>query len=231
MKAHARADAVKYLATVDCHSYPEAEAALICALRTDRSECVRYDPAFALSKGCCCTDKTVEALRIGAAGSSRDGNPGERSMRVRLTAYNALNHCLCNCEGELLNQRTWEGRPETPEQPLGQTGSATLPAYYERLSERPAQEILIAAHRTVAALQPRDQTSGAAMPDTGPPSRRNVAEVMLASSPTAQPEMNNVQPPVQRDLPRPLPEVVPARVELRRLPNDNPEPVYLGSER
>ena len=63
MAAHARCDAVKYLATVDCHWYPEAEAALICALRTDRSECVRYEAAVALNNGCCCTKKTVEALR------------------------------------------------------------------------------------------------------------------------------------------------------------------------
>ena len=40
-QAKARAEAVRYLATVPCHYYPEAEVALITALRTDRSDCVR----------------------------------------------------------------------------------------------------------------------------------------------------------------------------------------------
>ncbi|HTN74609.1 MAG TPA: hypothetical protein VL096_05160, partial [Pirellulaceae bacterium] len=34
--------AVRFLGTIDCHWYPEAEAALVAALRADRSECVRF---------------------------------------------------------------------------------------------------------------------------------------------------------------------------------------------
>src|SRR2546425_250805 len=60
--AKARRTAVKYLATVDCHYYPEAEAALIAALRADRNECVRLEAALALGGGCCCTRNAAQAL-------------------------------------------------------------------------------------------------------------------------------------------------------------------------
>src|SRR5262245_7073449 len=62
--AKARRAAVRYLGTVDCHYWPEAEDALIGGLRMDRNECVRYEAALALGNGCCCTKKTIEALNI-----------------------------------------------------------------------------------------------------------------------------------------------------------------------
>jgi len=51
-QAKVRVAAVKYLGTVQCHYYPEAEAALIASLRADRSECVRLAAAQALASGC-----------------------------------------------------------------------------------------------------------------------------------------------------------------------------------
>jgi hypothetical protein len=88
--APARRAAIQYLATVKCHYFPEAEAALIAALRCDRNEVVRYEAAQALAKGCCCTSKTVEALQLVVTGSERDGNPAETSERVRAAALVAL---------------------------------------------------------------------------------------------------------------------------------------------
>lgn len=91
--AKARRADVRYLGTVDCSRYPEAEGALINALRTDRNECVRLEAAIVLGSGCCCTKKTVEALRLTASGSDKDGNPKESSPRVRCAAADSLGTC------------------------------------------------------------------------------------------------------------------------------------------
>ena len=50
-----RLAAIQYLATVDCHWYPEALTQLTLALRTDRSECVRFEAAKILTGCGCCT--------------------------------------------------------------------------------------------------------------------------------------------------------------------------------
>jgi hypothetical protein len=91
--AKARREAVRYLGTVDCRYYPEASAALATALRTDPSECVRYEAALALNRSCCCTQKTVAALKAAASGGSDDQNPPECSERVRAAAESALMRC------------------------------------------------------------------------------------------------------------------------------------------
>ena len=87
-----RAD-VRFLGTVDCSRFPEAEKALINALRTDRNECVRLEAAMVLGHGCCCTKAVVNALQLTATGSDKDGNPKERSQRVRDAATCSLNAC------------------------------------------------------------------------------------------------------------------------------------------
>ncbi len=101
--AEERIKAVKYLATLDCHYWPEAEEALIGALRADRNECVRYEAAVALLNGCCCTCKVTVALSIAVSCSDADGNPSERSARVRAVAAHALDRCLSSacCAPEL----------------------------------------------------------------------------------------------------------------------------------
>lgn len=93
-EAAARRAAVRYLSTVSCHYWPEAEAALIVALRDDRNECVRYEAALALLNGCCCTEKTIEALNIVVSGSEKDGKPSELSDRVKAASFGALQRCL-----------------------------------------------------------------------------------------------------------------------------------------
>jgi hypothetical protein len=94
-EAHAkeRRANVRYLGTVDCSRYPEAEKALINALRTDRNECVRWEAAIVLGHGCCCTRKTIEALKMAASASDKDNNPKESSERVRAAAEVSLNAC------------------------------------------------------------------------------------------------------------------------------------------
>lgn len=92
--AKQRVAAVEYLATVDCHYWPDVEEAIIASLRTDRNECVRYAAAKALITGCCCGKKTIEALRIVVDRSESDGNPSENSDRVVAAACLALQRCL-----------------------------------------------------------------------------------------------------------------------------------------
>lgn len=107
-EAKARRADVRYLGTVDCNRYPEAEKALIKALRTDRNECVRWEAALALGNGCCCTKLTVEALMLTANASDKDGNPVETSPRVRHAAAYALSNC---------QTRPIDMTPEPPERP------------------------------------------------------------------------------------------------------------------
>jgi hypothetical protein len=95
--AEERMKAVKYLGTLDCHYWPEAEEALIAALRADRNECVRYEAAVALAKGCCCTCKVIVALSHVVSCSDADGHPYEKSARVRAVAAHALDRCMANC--------------------------------------------------------------------------------------------------------------------------------------
>ena len=99
--AEKRMEAVQYLGTVDCHYWPEAEDALIGALRGDRNECVRLAAAQVLLNGCCCTKKVIKALTEAANGSDCDGFPSEKSCRVRAAAQTALEKCLaCFCDQE-----------------------------------------------------------------------------------------------------------------------------------
>jgi hypothetical protein len=120
------------------------------------------EAALALGRGCCCTKSTVEALRIAASGSSRDGNPGERCARVRWAALDGLQNCLCNC-GETLPDAPYEGRPENPPEPLApgeaseDVAEATirLQPYYMQLAQRPASEVLREARATVALASPQ----------------------------------------------------------------------------
>jgi hypothetical protein len=94
LEAQMRRDKVRFLGTVDCRYYPDAIVALTAALRTDGSECVRYEAALALGHGCCCNQKTIDALDASVSGTEKDGNPAERSVRVRCAAAIALERCL-----------------------------------------------------------------------------------------------------------------------------------------
>jgi hypothetical protein len=94
LEAKMRQEKVRFLGTVDCRYYPDAIGALTAALRTDGSECVRHEAALALGHGCCCNQKTIDALDASVSGTEKDGNPAERSTRVRCAAAIALERCL-----------------------------------------------------------------------------------------------------------------------------------------
>jgi hypothetical protein len=92
--AKKRRAAVRYLGTVDCNFWPEARDALVNSLRADKNECVRFEAAMALSRGCCCNRATILALTYTVSGSTADGNPAESCERVKMAASMALAHCL-----------------------------------------------------------------------------------------------------------------------------------------
>ncbi|MCI0460441.1 MAG: hypothetical protein L0Z62_26100 [Gemmataceae bacterium] len=146
---------VRYLGTVDCRYWPEAEEALINALRADRNECVRLEAAWSLNRGCCCTRKTIEALAITVSGSERDGNPPEVSPRVRAAAHEALTNCLT-----ALAEPIHEG-PLPAEEPIGppkerpKDGSVQTPTdYYKRISQLPMKKVAESAHKVVMQVNP-----------------------------------------------------------------------------
>lgn len=115
--AAARRAAVRYLGTADCHRWPEAEAALINALRADPNECVRWQAAMSLGSGCCCTKRVIKALTLTVSCSNADGNPVETSWRVKGAAYAALQHCV-SCYRDLPPPAPPEAsRPEAPPPP------------------------------------------------------------------------------------------------------------------
>lgn len=89
-----RVKAVKELGTADCHYWPEAEDALVAALRTDRNEWVRLAAAETLGMGCCCTKKTIIALTNACTCSNADGAPAEKSPKVVAAACASLEKCL-----------------------------------------------------------------------------------------------------------------------------------------
>jgi hypothetical protein len=92
-EAKARREAVRYLSTVDCHWFPDAQDALIKSLRKDSNECVRWEAAWGLGRGCCCTKKIIVALTDTVSGGDKLGFK-ETSLRVRAAAAASLEHCL-----------------------------------------------------------------------------------------------------------------------------------------
>jgi hypothetical protein len=160
-QAALRREAVRFLGTIDCHWYPEAEAGLIAALRIDRVECVRYEAACSLARGCCCTKATIEALTICVAGSDRDGNPSENSLRVQLKALEALQHCVGDFQGEAGEQA--QPRPEYPAsretaaEPEKITGLPDIPFtdYYQKVRAASRDEILANAKRVADTASQR----------------------------------------------------------------------------
>jgi len=113
LQAPKRLAAIQELAKVDCHWYPEAQHHLVTALRTDRDECVRFEAAKILSNCKCSSDLVIHALRICVAGTSADGNPAERSLRIRNQAALALECCLSN-RHQPSDQDAPDLRPEYP---------------------------------------------------------------------------------------------------------------------
>jgi hypothetical protein len=166
--AAARRAAVRYLATVDCHWWPEAQDALINALRADRNECVRWEAAVALGSGCCCTPKTIAAMTISVNGTDEDGNPAETSERVRGAAHASLQNCLSRFPVSA------EPAPETPPEPIKEpkSGAGAKPAktpvvpaaYYKQVQSKGLAPALVRARQSVASSPVAAVAVGASRP-------------------------------------------------------------------
>jgi hypothetical protein len=192
-EAKARQAAVRYLGTVDCHWWPDAEAALIVALRADRNECVRYEAALALSRGCCCTKAVIAALTICVAGTEVDANPSENSERVRIQAEIALTQCLARVVTVVEPEKEKPPIEKPPERPperlpppqAAATGdSVQLAAYYVKEKSRPKAQILEEARRAL------EGASNRAVPSTSVPTgTRSLAQIWArANAPSSGPE-------------------------------------------
>jgi hypothetical protein len=108
---------------------------------------------MALGSGCCCTKKTIAGLTHCVSGEGKDGNPPERSMRVKVAAMEALEHCL-SCFEEKVEQKK---EPEPSRPPERVTPPAPMPMpentvrltnYYDRI-EAKSESVIIAEGRLV----------------------------------------------------------------------------------
>jgi hypothetical protein len=127
-----------------------------------------------LAQGCCCTKKTIKALKIVLSGSQEDGNPKETSCRVQVEALIALEHCLAMCGDLALPQRPEVPtpmprgesiptpipqpiRPEAPQDPHDAPASSTSTtrqvAYYEAVEKESIESLLADARRLVASAK------------------------------------------------------------------------------
>lgn len=186
-EAGKRREAVRFLGTIDCHWYPEAEAGLVAALRIDRSECVRYEAARSLARGCCCTKTTIEALSICVAGDDRDGNPAENSLRVQLMALEALSRCMSHYQGgageEALPRPEHPASKEVAASPAAEKVTDLPPvhftAYYQKVRAATKEEVFASAQRTMEKATQRQ----VAMPQQ-PRRYNNVYEIWVGSDKT-----------------------------------------------
>ncbi len=200
-EAKARVAAVKYLGTVSCHYWPEAQDALIQALRKDRNECVRWQAAISLGSGCCCTKKTIKALAITVSGSDEDGQPAELSERVKAAAEAALYHCLdCFTETVPAPEKKKEEKrvepapaPEPVPKPVaGQTpqsgavpGFATADtdvrwvAFSRKVDQQPTAEVVAEARRLLAR-----RTQAPPPPSTVPPGSHGLVDIIVYAAET-----------------------------------------------
>ncbi len=175
----ARCAALRYLATMPCHHDPEAEAALIAALRGDRNEQVRLDAAQALATCCCCTPKTMAALLLAANGGGDDGNPTETSERVKAAANTALRHYAQRG----FNVSLPDNLPPLAQQPLAEQPPAERPLAEQPLAEQPKES------KTPAALQLTGYTSPLPIPAMAPSGPATAAELRFAEQAGTRPHV------------------------------------------
>jgi hypothetical protein len=177
-QAKPRQAAVRYLATVDCHYYPEAETGLIAALRADRCESVRYEAAQAMATCRGTTSAMLEALQVASMGAETDGNPAETSERVRTAARNALNRALSSN----MNMYPYAPPPQMAMMECYPPEYGFLPVAYPMpiypLAVQPVQPVSpeeIATAATVG-LAPRPQTPPIITSATNPNNSRSLIE-------------------------------------------------------
>jgi hypothetical protein len=222
--AKARRAAVRYLGTVDCKRFPEAEAALINALLADTNECVRWEAAQALGRGCCCTKKTVQALMQVVSGKA-ENDPPETSERVRCAAAAALERCLARC-GEGLREPP--RRPENPVPPERPAEAGPRPEPIPTPSPNPAGDaqgdnnsFVDQARRVLAEYRMR--TQGVPRTTCTMPGNSVVSDVPQ-ETPADEDPPQPVSPQIAPDLPEPpdpdAPFDAPTITTLPRTPAD-----------
>jgi len=156
----ARRQAIRYLGTVDCNWWPEAEDALCNALLKDRSECVRWEAALALQKGCCCTEGVLKALAACVSGTSR---PAENSERVKAAAVVALSRCCAVVVPSSGEPQKLEEKREEKKAGLDSVEGSKL------AKTTPRDEALERARQVLARVASADPNAGGlAMPVTSP---------------------------------------------------------------
>lgn len=223
MEMPARRKAVQCLARVDCHWFPEAEAALITALRADVNECVRLEAAMVLGNGCCCTKRIIEALTITVTGSKKDGNPSENSERVKSAALGSLLHCLSCYVEEVEEQPRPEkppdkappGKPPAEKPPVAgfKIDGSHLTYYYEEIKNTPPARILENSRKVAVAANTLAPAGIAANPVISSTNNgRNVMQLWMSAQngaispiPAREPVTNTlaVAAPPQRIAPVP----------------------------
>jgi hypothetical protein len=236
-EAKARRNAVRLLGTVDCRYYADAPDKLIAALRTDGVECVRLEAAWALGSGCCCQPKVIDALDITVAGLETDGNPAERSPRVRDAAAAALEHCLAcappappadvlpvpeGTDGERPKKKTpvLELGME-PEKKIPPADVAAEPA--KNSSRIPSRELLERARATLA-LYHAQHPNGMTPPQ---PTEKSLVSLFKGAETAMAPEPKigkalPVAMPMPSSMPAPMPAMAPPPESPFRAPLMNP---------
>jgi hypothetical protein len=155
-QSKARCAAVRYLATVDCHYYPEAELGLVAALRADRVEAVRLEAAVAIGQCRGVTLRMTEALQLTAQGLDSDGNPAETSERVRTAARNSLQRQWTWMLPPVIDQPSPPPVYTTPDwylqDPKATQPAAYLPAYLPpNLAEERQRAATVSTHTAPTA--------------------------------------------------------------------------------
>ncbi|HYV34919.1 MAG TPA: hypothetical protein VE988_04390, partial [Gemmataceae bacterium] len=158
----ARREAVRYLGTVDWGRWPEAEKALVEALLYDRSECVRFEAALALQKGCCCTKLAVKALTDCVTGVSK---PAENSERVKLAAKQALSHNIRKADPMAFKDKDIE-KDKKP--------ALTQAEYYQHVPATPQADVMAQARKALA----EGQAGNSASTPSSVPRPGNVAQIV-----------------------------------------------------
>ncbi|MCA1684568.1 MAG: hypothetical protein LC745_01000 [Planctomycetia bacterium] len=240
-QAKAKIAAIEYLATVDCRYWPDAEGALMDRLRADRNECVRYAAARALGTGCCCTKKTIAALTLVVQCDDSDGNPAERSERVKAAAWYALNHCVTRYVPPRPEPRERPSESPRREYPTAfRAGPRSASSFEETLANTPDEVVIADARRALAAS--RNAPLGERTLPTGSRSMFNVvSKAASPPQPQAAAEPTGTASGVTTDGPRDVvirstapphtpapPVVLPATagpdVSVRRAAAEAPEP-------
>ena len=230
VEAKARQMDVRYLGTLDCRYYPNASKGLSDALRMDPSECVRFEAAQALSRGCCCNKLTLAALEASVSGMDLDGNPAERSVRVRCTAAIALEKCLA-----CYIPPAPEPEPVDPKKGLeGPKGEGldknkkdpddTKPP----LAQPPAPAAIDRARKTLIAFQELYTSTLHPAPASGPGTEQSLYSILKGPSNDAAPRMAMTTPEPMPTMPEKVTakSMIPLAVEA---PANPAKPTFTGA--